>query len=584
MTDHNSDPRTTATTESTGPNITAPPRTFTRRTLLTGAGAGLAGLTLAACSGPNTRTTPSGPTPNGPSPSGSARTAPAGQDLAAAIRQREAQRPHTGRTRSYTLRPQTTEVDLGGPTVRTLAYGDTIPGQLIRADVGDELAVTVHNALEQATSVHWHGIALRNDMDGAAPATSDIASGDAFTYRFSVPDPGTYWAHPHTGIAITDYGLYLPIIIDDPKEPAGYDTEWIVVLDDWTDGVGPSPQQILDKLEAGGMPGMSGMSSMPGMSAMGGMDHGGMSGMDSMGSSVPTSSSAGVSGTAGATGMDGMSGMDGAGSSELLGGDAGDVSYPYYLINGRIPAAPTTFAAKPGQRIRIRIINAGADTAFRVALAGHRLTVTHTDGYPVQPRQVDALLLGMGERYDVIVTAESGVFPLVALAEGKNGAARALLRTAPGSAPDPSARPGELNGRVGTVEAFTATDQAALAFRRPDLQLAAVLGGDMKTYRWTINGRTFDQLEPLSVTQGQRARLTFTNNTMMWHPMHLHGHTFQIIRNDRRPGPRKDTVIVLPMKSLAVDVQADNPGDWMLHCHNGYHMDAGMMTRLDYRI
>jgi FtsP/CotA-like multicopper oxidase with cupredoxin domain len=466
-------------------------------------------------------------------------------------------------------------VDLGGPIVRTLAYGNTIPGQLIRADIGDELAVTVHNRLDQATSVHWHGIALRNDMDGVAPATPDIASGGAFTYRFSAPDPGTYWAHPHTGIAITDYGLYLPIIIDDPKDPGDYDTEWIVVLDDWTDGVGPSPEQILDKLEAGGMPGMSGM---------GGMDHGGMSGMNSMGSDVRTSSSAGASGTAGATGMGGMSGMGGAGSSDLLGGDAGDVSYPYYLINGRIPAAPTTFAAKPGQRIRIRIINAGADTAFRVALAGHRLTVTHTDGYPVQPRQVDALLLGMGERYDVIVTAESGVFPLVALAEGKSGAARALLRTGPGSVPDSSAHPGELDGQVGTVEVFTAADRAALPSQEPNLQLAAALGGDMQSYRWTINGRTFDQLEPLSITQGQRARLTFTNNTMMWHPMHLHGHTFQIVRNDGRHGPRKDTVIVLPMQSLAVDLQADNPGDWMLHCHNGYHMDAGMMTRLDYRI
>ena len=104
----------------------------------------------------------------------------------------------------------------------------------------------------------------------------------------------------------------------------------------------------------------------------------------------------------------------GVGTSHLLGGDAGDVSYPYYLVNGRIPAAPTTFTAKPGQRIRIRIVNAASDTAFRVALAGHSMTVTHTDGYPVVPTEVDALLLGMGERYDVLVTAGDGVFPSVA--------------------------------------------------------------------------------------------------------------------------------------------------------------------------
>jgi FtsP/CotA-like multicopper oxidase with cupredoxin domain len=140
-----------------------------------------------------------------------------------------------------------------------------------------------------------------------------------------------------------------------------------------------------------------------------------------------------------------------------LGGDAGDISYPYYLINGRIPAAPTTFTAKPGQRIRIRLINAGSDTAFRVALAGHTMTVTHTDGYPVLPTEVDAVLMGMGERYDVIVTAGDGVFPLVASAEGKNAVARALLATGTGSPADPGFRPPELTKRVGTIDMFTVT-------------------------------------------------------------------------------------------------------------------------------
>ena len=122
-----------------------------------------------------------------------------------------------------------------------------------------------------------------------------------------------------------------------------------------------------------------------------------------------------------------MGQMAGAGSESLLGGDPGDVTYPYYVVNGRIPEAPTTFRAKPGQRIRIRFINSGSDTAFRVALGGHRMKVTHTDGFPVVPTDVDALLIGIGERYDVIVTAGDGVFPLVASAEGKNALGRALL-------------------------------------------------------------------------------------------------------------------------------------------------------------
>ena len=144
----------------------------------------------------------------------------------------------------------------------------------------------------------------------------------------------------------------------------------------------------------------------------------------------------------------------GVGSSALLGGDAGDVGYPHYLVNGRIPAAPTTFTAAPGQRLRIRIVNAAADTAFRVALAGHTLTVTHTDGFPVVPVEVDALLIGMGERYDVLVTAADGVFPLTALAEGKNAARARPAAHRCGPRPRSRVRPRELDRRV----AHRATD------------------------------------------------------------------------------------------------------------------------------
>ena len=515
---------------------------FSRRTFLAATAAGAGGLALTAC------TTSGSSNPNPP---------PFDKN---AITSAEAARPHTGRTVDYTLNPQGADIDLGGITVRTLAYGDSVPGPLIRANVGDELAITVNNGLDHQTSVHWHGIALRNDMDGAMPASPNIESGQNFTYRFSVPHSGTYWAHPHVGLD-TDYGLYLPIVGDDPREPVDYDAEWIVVLDDWTDGVGTSPQQILSDLQSGngmGSMGGSGMGNMPGM---GGMNHG------SAETTLPATSG----------------GPNSVESSALLGGDAGDVSYPYYLINGRIASAPTTFSAAPGQRVRIRIINAGADTAFRVALADHVMSVTHTDGFPVVPTEVDALLLGMGERYDVIVTVKDGVFPLVAAAEGKNAQARTLLRTGSGAAPDASFLPRELAGRVGTVESFTAAESVVLP--RSDgtgVDLVADLGGDMMSYQWTINGRNYDQTEPLTVKEGDRARLTFTNMTMMWHPMHLHGHTFQVVKGDGGVGPRKDTVIVRPMESVAVDLIADNPGDWMLHCHNGYHQESGMMTRLGY--
>ncbi|OMC27237.1 oxidase [Mycobacterium colombiense] len=490
--------------------------------------------------------------------------------LTAAIAETEAARPHSGRTVTAKLTPQQVEVDLGGPVVRTLAYGNSIPGPVIRARIGDEVEVTVSNRLDHPTSVHWHGIALRNDMDGAEPATPNIAAGHDFTYRFSVPNSGTYWAHPHTGLD-EDTGLYLPVIVDDPTE-GNYDAEWIVVLDDWTDGVGKSPQQLYSELSNPNKPAQNTPETTTETSPTTTTE------TTTETSPTTTTETTSTSPTTSAS----PAAVARVGTSDLLGGDAGDIAYPYYLINGRIPASPMTFNAKPGQRIRIRFINTASDTTFRVALAGHAMTVTHTDGYPVVPAQVDALLIGMAERYDVAVTAADGVFPLVAVAEGKNGLARALFSTASGGDPDPQFQPGELTKRVGTVEMFTATTPVNLGRPDPSLDLPVVLGGNMMQYNWTINGQPYGRTNPLHVQQGQRPTITFDNTTMMYHPIHLHGHTFQVIRADGSPGARKDTVMVLPKQKLAAVLVADNPGTWVMHCHNTYHQVAGMMTRLDY--
>jgi len=501
---------------------------------------------------------------------GCGRSKTSNSPMSAAIDAAEAARPHSGRTVTASLTPQPAKVDIGGRIVDTLAYGDSIPGPLLRAAVGDEVVVSVSNKLDHPTSVHWHGIALRNDMDGAEPATPNIPAGQDFTYRFSVPNSGTYWAQPHTGLD-GDKGLYLPFIIDDPTELGRYDTEWIVVLDDWTDGVGKSPQQLYDALiNKPPAPQPTPTTTTPTTATT--------TTTGTTPSSSPSSSSTPTSTTV----MPGMPGMGEVGKSDLLGGDAGDIAYPYYLINGRIPEAATTFNAKPGQRIRIRIINTGSDTAFRVALAGHSMTVTHTDGFPVIPTQVDALLVGMAERYDVVVTAADGVFPLVASAEGKNAVARALLVTGKGSPPDPQFRPAELTRRVGTVEMFTAVTAANLGRPDPRLDLPVVLGGSMARYDWTINGEPYSRTKPLQVHEGQHTSLNFDNTTMMWQPLHLHGHTFQVIKPDGTLGARKDTVIVLPNQKLRAVLVADNPGTWVMHCHNTYHQEAGMQTRIDY--
>lgn len=473
------------------------------------------------------------------------------------------QRPGAATVRA-TLTPRPVTLDLGGVTVGTWGYTEDAPGPLIRAKAGDRLRIDVVNELPADTSVHWHGIALRNDMDGVPGVTQDpIGAGGRFTYDFTAPDPGTYFYHPHSGVQL-DRALHGVLIVDDPNDAGRYDQEWIVVLDDWVDGTGRTPDDVLAALGDGtdGMHGGHG----DGTNGMHGDDTDGMPGGH------------------GTTGMDHGAGMPMGGSMEsmispLLGG-AGDVDYPHYLINGRVPAAPVTLTARPRQRVRIRLVNAASDTAFRVALGGHRLTVTHSDGFAVVPDVTDALVVGMGERVDVEVVVADGVFPLVAVAEGKTGQALAVARTGGGSPPSAEVRPAELDRRVILTNQLRAADTVRLTQREPDRTHDLVLGGGMMPYRWTINDKTFTDAEPLLVGEGERVRLRMINQTMMFHPMHVHGHTFALGDG----GPRKDTVIVTPHQTVTVDLDADNPGQWMTHCHNIYHAETGMMINLAYRL
>ncbi len=454
-----------------------------------------------------------------------------------AVRRAEAARRSAGQrvvTADLTARPAT--LDLGGPLVDTWAYGDLLPGPLLQASAGDLLRVTLDNRLPAPTSIHWHGIALRNDMDGVPGVTqAAVAPGGRYVYEFTVPDPGTYFYHPHVGVQL-DRGLYGVLLVDDPADPGRYDADWTVVLDDWVDGTGRTPDDVLASLQrAGGTAGMGGAGAM------------------------------------------GMAGAGEAMTSRVLGG-AGDVTYPHYLANGRVPAAPQTLTGRPGQRVRLRLVNAGSDTAFRVALGGHRLTVTHTDGYPVVPASADAIIIGMGERFDVEVVLSDGAFPLVAVAEGKTGQALTVVRTGAGEAPPATTRPVELDRQVLLGTDLHAADSARLPARAVDRTHTLALGGDMSSYRWTVNGKTFKDSTPRPVRQGERVRLRFANHTNMFHPMHLHGHTFAVAGG----GPRKDTVIVRPMQQVDVEFDADNPGQWVSHCHNVYHAETGMMIIVGY--
>ncbi|WP_405652248.1 multicopper oxidase family protein [Streptomyces sp. NBC_00019] len=499
---------------------------------------------------------------------------PSGSAVAAA----EKKRKGTGRQQKLTLTAATAMIDLGGGVMpKTWAFDGRTPGKEVRLSVGDTLVAELSNQLPNrtTTSIHWHGIALRNDMDGVPPATQTaVRAGSTFTYQFVADAPGTYFFHPHVGVQL-DRGLYAPLIVEDPNETLDYDDEWVVLLDDWVDGVTGTPDEVFAELKQG-MGGMGmGESASASSSGMEGHDMGNMGGMD-MGDSASPSASASSGGMS-------MKFMLMGAESDLLGGDAGDVKYPHHLINGRVATDPDVYTGKPGKKVRLRIINAGGDTAYRLALGDHKLTVTHTDGFPVLHQEVDALLVGMGERYDVLVTLGDGVFPLVALAEGKNATGFALVRTGSGSAPKATVRPKELDGMIMGAPQLRAADDVRLKSAKADVTHQIKLTGGMDKYNWAINGTPFDMNDPdahpILIEEGQRVRLDFVNDTDMWHPMHLHGHTYQL----GEAGPRKDTSIVLPKKKLSVFFDADNPGQWMLHCHNAYHGEAGMMANVAYR-
>lgn len=465
-----------------------------------------------------------------------------GQRIAAddpAARVAEEARPSSGKTVRAALTAAPFATDLGttvpgGRTLSTWGYNGAMNGPLLRGSVGDRLEVSLRNGLPEPTSIHWHGLALANSQDGVEKLTQEAtAAGASFNYGFRLSHPGTYWYHSHMELQ-RERALYGALIVDDPDEAKDYDHEWIILLDDWLDGVTGTPEEALAELNQG----------------MGSMMHGGRMGRGPV--------------------------------SPFLGGDAGDVRYPLHLFNGRVAADPDTLTARPGDRVRLRIINAAGDTAYRVGAPGVRLTVTHTDGFPVEHKEADAVVLGMGERIDALLTVPARWTPLMALPEGKPGLALGRIRAGSGREPVPAALPSRINGEVFDGGRLTSAASVRLPRKPVTVRHAVRLTGSMMGYDWGINGRRFAMDSPyvgaLAVRQGDRVQLDFINPSMMWHPMHLHGHTFQI----GETGARKDTVIVRPGSTVSVLFDADNPGQWLYHCHNAYHAASGMMGVLSY--
>jgi FtsP/CotA-like multicopper oxidase with cupredoxin domain len=434
----------------------------------------------------------------------------------------------------------------------TWLYGDTVPGPELRVAEGDVLRASVSNELPAPTTVHWHGVPVQNAMDGVPDLTQrPIEPGDEFEYTFRAEPAGTYFYHSHVGLQL-DRGLAGPLVVEEATPHVDYDRDETLVFDDFLPGEPVAPERFD---HGGGGPGA-------------GPDSGDGDGGGGMGG--------GPGGMGG--GPDGDGGP-GGGPGGFGGGMMSDARPPYegLLVNGRLPSDPTTIPVEEGERVRLRCINASSATTFRVALAGHELSISHADGRPVDPVDVGSFVFGPGERYDAIVEASApGAWELRASAlDAPEPPARTVLRY-DGADGAPTAV--ESVGRRLRYADLRARSQiegiGGSPDRRFELTLSAAHG---QSYGWTIDGQTYADADPLRVAEGDHVRVRLINHSPVVHPMHLHGHFFQVGE------AVKDTVIVPGHRGeVTFDFLADNPGRWLFHCHNLYHLDAGMARVVAY--
>ncbi|MFG1270091.1 multicopper oxidase domain-containing protein [Xanthobacter sp. DSM 14520] len=465
-------------------------------------------------------------------------------------------------------------LDVNGKAAKVFAVKGP-SGEGLFAKEGDRLTGAVLNASQSPAVMHWHGqIFAPPDQDRARPDGGELAPGgiDQVDFRLT---PGTHWMHSHT---LSEQQLLAAPLVTREAD-AGDVQDVVMMLHDFSFR---SPEEILAELGGANTHGGHGghgmgqqMQGMPGM-AMSGMDHSGH-GMGAMGAGQGAMPGGAMHGG----GMQG-GGMPGDG---MPGGGmmvhANDVAYDAFLANRRTLADPDVVQVEKGGRVRLRIINGGTATAFFITVPGLKATCIAVDGTPCVPLAADAFPLAQGQRIDLLVEipASGGAFPVLAQVEASPRRTGLVLATA-GAA---IARVGETADRPqGLLDlAFEGQLSALnpLAVRQAD-KVFPIMLGEEPGYRWTINGRIHGEDVPFSVQQGERVEMTFLNPTGMSHPMHLHGHHFQVvgIGGRRFSGALRDTVMVPPHTPVTIAFDAGQKGEWFLHCHHLYHMATGMMA------
>lgn len=464
---------------------------------------------------------------------------------AATLSLAEATRPvfaQSASTRVLSIGRRTIEVKGKASTVFGLLGPDGSPG--LRFRTGDMFDVLLRNETEESTIVHWHGLTPPWPSDGVEDAPLPlIGAGQERIFDFPIGSPGTYWMHAHT---LQEQALLAaPLIVVDPTDDGRDEQEVVVLLHDFSF---TSPEQLLA--------GLAGSQAMDGMTKEGG--------------------------DATATMNHGNTGHGGMDMSAGLATDLNDIEYDAYLANDRTLDDPEVFAVERGGRVRLRIINGATATAFTIDTGQLEADLIAVDGQHIAPTRGRRFPLSMGQRIDLRLQLpnEARAFPILALREGSRARTGFILQP-PGADVVKLASAGDEDGPVLHL-GLESELRAAVPFaaRPANKSFEMTLIGDMAAYKWGL-----PLAEPILAELGDRIEVTMTNASMMAHPMHLHGHHFQVVAIDgkRIAGAVRDTVFIPPSRAVTIAVDANNPGQWAFHCHHLYHMAAGMMSTFGYR-
>lgn len=499
-------------------------------------------------------------------------------------------------------------VDFTGRARTAVTVNGGVPGPTLRWREGESVTLRVRNQLDTVSSIHWHGLVVPYDQDGVPGLSFDgIPARSEFTYRFPVKQSGTYWYHAHSRFQ-EQSGLYGAIVIA-PKDGERHvvDREHVILISDWTD---EDPERVYARLR---------------------------SRSDFYNYAQPTVidflRDARAKGIGDAMEMRRMWNR-----MRMNPGDLADVSGATYtyLVNGSAPAGNWTGLFRPGERVRLRLINGSSNSIFDLRIPGLRLSVVAADGQDIEPVMVDELRLSAAETYDVIVEPrEDRAYTIYAQSIDRSGFARATLapregmqaevplpdprprlamRDMMGSMGDDGAAGGEMvmahhasteygpgvdmhvdmprtnldDPGVGLRErshrvltyADLRTIGGALDTREPGRTIELHLTGNMERFAWSFDGVKYSAATPVHFRRGERLRVRLVNDTMMNHPIHLHGMWSELESPDGSFQVRKHTVNVQPAQQVTYAVNADNPGHWAFHCHMLYHMEAGMFREV----